>query len=140
MLAGNPGKRPLPTNEPKVGPISAGPPGHLTAAAVAEWRRVTAVASWISDADAVALALYCQYYADWVAAREMLARDGEVIVGANGSERRNPWSQVAKEAATFVRYYAIELGITPSARTRVQALDDAADKGSIKAFAKRKGA
>lgn len=73
----------------------------------------------ITDADLPALKIMSQAY--WIADRaarqletEPFTRDDE-----NKIERKSPWLQIWRDAATTFRAYASEFGMTPVARARV---------------------
>jgi P27 family predicted phage terminase small subunit len=73
----------------------------------------------ITDADLPALRIMSQAY--WIADKaakqlevEPFTRDDE-----NKIERKSPWLQIWRDAATTFRAYASEFGMTPVARARV---------------------
>jgi P27 family predicted phage terminase small subunit len=124
LIEGNPGKRRTNHSEPKPRGGPPGCPSFLPAEAKAEWRRVVAAMPdrFITDADRAALAVYCARWAVFVAAtKEIHARGRGVIVkGYRGSRVKNVALQVQREAAADVKAFAVEFGLTPSARTRIE--------------------
>lgn len=187
-LEGNPGKRPLNKNEPKFAPKAPGCPTWLTLEAKAEWRRLVAeldAIGMLTKVDRAAMATFCQQWAIYKDAIELVKRDGMVLMVApvtyvdlgvmsedrlaglskqqllrlaeyrNVPVRRgatksaiataiaeyssadevihtttiyvnavpNPMLKTAKDAATLVRQLAVEFGLTPSARTRIELPD-----------------
>jgi P27 family predicted phage terminase small subunit len=73
----------------------------------------------VTDSDTPALKIMSQAY--WIADKavrqletEPFTRDDE-----NGIERKSPWLQIWRDAATTFRAYASEFGMTPVARARV---------------------
>ena len=112
------------------------PPDHLYDEAVAEWKRVAPVlykSGVLTTVDRTVLAAYCQCYARWIHAEEALAvmasRDrlktgGLVLQTANGNFVQNPLVGIASRAIGDMVKYAIDLGMTPSSRSRVQALPE----------------
>lgn len=129
LLTGNPGKRALNKLEPK--PRAAVPtaPGHLNGDAKLEWKRVCKELSalgLLSNLDRAALAAYSQAYGRWVKAERALAKmnndaDGLVIQTKSGNMIQNPLVGVANKAMGDMMKYATEFGMTPSARTRINA-------------------
>lgn len=126
-LAGNPGKRPLPQNEPKPGVPSSPPyaPRHLGSEAKREWRRLVPrlmAVGIFTELDYAALALYCEAYGRWVVAEEHLRADteGEILVSEKGFRYINPWRTVANQAWEQMRKILVEFGMTPSSRSRVK--------------------
>lgn len=137
IVRGNPGRRPLPENEPQIAPPEKPPeaPAHLGKAAREEWDRQVQTlhaCGVITTADVSALAAYCQLYGRWVEAEKLLAKhrdfaayngdpnEGFLVSTPNGASMQHPLVGVANTAARDMMRYAAELGMTPSARSRVQ--------------------
>lgn len=85
----------------------------------AEYKQPLIDAGVVSDADAPALKIMSQAF--WIADRAVrqletkpFTRDDE-----NKIERKSPWLQIWRDAATVFRAYASEFGMTPVARARV---------------------
>lgn len=132
LVTGNPGKRALPKAEAKVAPALPSPPPHLSDEAKVEWGRVSEdlyKVGLLSVVDRAALAAYCHAYARWVQAEraiaEMAKRDqltgGLMIKTTNGNAIQNPLVGTANKAAADMVRYAAEFGMTPSARSRINA-------------------
>lgn len=131
-VLGNPGKRALPKKEAK--PIRGIPlpPKFLSGEAKDEWVRVVDElyqAGLLAKCDRPALAAYCRLWARWVDAETALneCREadpvyfGLVITTANGNMMQNPLVGAANKAAADMVRYAVEFGMTPSARSRITA-------------------
>src|SRR3990167_7992754 len=87
ILRGNPGRRPLPTSEPKPPLAIPRPPSHLDKAAKAEWRRIgrkLLEQGIVTELDGSALGVYCVAYSRWKDAEEHLAQYGTVIKTPTG--------------------------------------------------------
>ncbi len=132
LVTGNPGKRPMPRAEAKVVPALPSPPPHLADEAKVEWGRISDdlfKVGLLSHIDRAALAAYCQAYGRWVQAEralaEMAKRDqltgGLMIKTTNGNAIMNPLVGIANKAAADMVRYAVEFGMTPSARSRINA-------------------
>lgn len=148
LVTGNPGKRPLNRAEPK--PAAAGlpqPPAELSGDARNEWRRVAQQlhqAGLLATLDRAALAAYCQAFARWRQAERALAAMAEkdavtgglLIKTSNGNAIQNPLVGIANKAAAAMVRYAAEFGMTPSARSRIEAAprDDGAKDPAAKYF------
>lgn len=121
---GNPGKRALNDSEtPVVRDEVVRAPGHLGAVARREWgrlKRKLGPAGLLTALDADVLAMYCQAFARWVEAEDQLARFGPVVKTKNGNLVQNPYLAVANRSMEQMLAYARELGMTPSARSRIQ--------------------
>ncbi len=122
-LAGNPGKRPLDASGmPQFDRALPRCPSHLNERARREWRRVVHElhdAGVVTKIDRTILAMYCTAYGRWEEAEEMIEEQGAVITGAKGGLSQNPWLWTTNRALEQLRRYLAELGMTPSARSRV---------------------
>jgi P27 family predicted phage terminase small subunit len=130
LLRGNPGKRALTVHEPQplMLPAVPEPPSFLTGYAAEEWRRAAPEAPLrLADQDRSTLAAYCTAYARWYAAEEALARMADrdertgalLVQTADGNAKRNPLVKIA--AAADMLAFALQFGMTPSARVRLAA-------------------
>lgn len=127
-LAGNPGKRALNESEPQFAPGRPPCPAHLVGEARTEWSRVTRLlveAGLLTKADRAALAAYCEAWATWVLAVEMLAKPkeeggGMVTITENGYPMLSAWWTVSQQAAKSMRSFLVEFGLTPAARSRMK--------------------
>jgi P27 family predicted phage terminase small subunit len=136
LLRGNPGdhKDRLNLNEPQPEQVAnvPDPPPYLVGHAADEW---CVVAEELQRLDLLAivdlpsLGAYCYAYGQWRTAAEALARmaandpvmSGLVIKGRYGDAIQNPLVSIARKAAGDMVRYAAEFGLTPSARTRIDA-------------------
>lgn len=141
IIRGNPGNRPLNTNEPDVPPAVPPPPRHLSADAIEEWERVTKglyAAGILTDIDMGALAAYCQAYGRWAQAERaintMAANDpvskGLLMRSAKGNPMTNPLLGIANKSMSDMVRYAAEFGMTPSARSRIRVTDAVAESAN----------
>lgn len=123
ILHGNPGKRPLPKNEPKPKPKRLRCPSDLHGEAAAEWRRASkalAAAMITTDLDHSALHVYCAAYGRWFDAEEKIREEGMIIKSPNNYPIVNPCLGIANRAMDQMRAFMCEFGMTPSSRTRVK--------------------
>lgn len=122
--AGNPGRRPLNENEP-IYPAGVGdPPGHFSEEAREEWIRISRLmmaSGVLTEGDRAVLSLYCSVWSKWLRADRMVARTGEVLKTPDGGMYQNPYLAVANRAAEQLSKLAAQLGLDPTARTRVVA-------------------
>jgi P27 family predicted phage terminase small subunit len=75
------------------------------------------------------LAGYCQAFAAWAECERFLAENGNVIVLRNDKGeirwiQEAPQARLALKHLEKVRQFAAELGLSPSARTRIHAQPD----------------
>ena len=125
-------KRGRPKAEPR--PPNALPrcPSHLDATARKEWRRLAKplhAMGLLSTADRGAFAAYCQAWSRWVEAERKLKETPMLIRTPSGYAQQSPWLSIANKQMELMGRYMTELGLTPSARTRL-AVDAGAGSGS----------
>ncbi|MEP6830078.1 MAG: phage terminase small subunit P27 family [Rhizomicrobium sp.] len=132
MLEGNKGKRPLPYNEPTPPPDMPVCPDYLNTYARAEWARVADTLfsiGTLARLDQTMLAAYCIAYSRWRHAEEDLERMAQtdssthaaVIRTKHGNLIQNPMVGVANTARREMQRLAAEFGLSPSARTQIDA-------------------
>lgn len=122
LLKGNPGKRRLNTAEPAPEIKAPDCPKWLTKVAREEWNRVLPELlrlQVISMLDRAALAGYCQSYANWRHAQGILKRFGFTFTTDKGYVGQRPEVAIAQRERQIMRQFQQELGLTPSARSRV---------------------
>lgn len=122
IMRGNPSKRPLPKNEPRV--VAALPPcpRWLRADARREWRRAgrqLEQIGLISHVDLATFAAYCTAYGQLVEAERGIAEHGLIQTSPNGMEVKSVWVTLADKARLTIAKLAPEFGMSPSSRTRV---------------------
>ncbi len=122
ILEGNPSRRPLPQREPKPDRTMPVPPVVLGAIAMEEWHRMAPELQRIgvlTMADRTNLAAYCKLYERWVLAEQKVNEEGLTVETFNGYVIHNPHIGIANTALGLMLKYMIELGLTPSSRTRI---------------------
>jgi P27 family predicted phage terminase small subunit len=88
----------------------------------------------ITLADRDTLYAYCEAVAQHREVSLRLANEGFAVRGMNGGMVKNPLIQIQRDAATLIRSFAQEFGLTPSARSTIKMhVNDAnADKGAAR--------
>lgn len=127
-LAGNPGKRPLPRNEPQPPDGEVQPPGWLSDEALEIWREHAPAMiqmRLLTVADASTFALFCAAFAMYRLAQEVIDDEGPTYESINIKTgvvmvRARPEVAIAADAWRRVTVMAVQFGMTPSARGRVQ--------------------
>lgn len=115
-------------------PVAAPPvPDFLTPDAVAEWHRAVEALmalGWISKLDTMALATYCQAFADWQRFQRMIAErntasldglGGEVQTFKTGAQQTSVLRQLANDAEKRANAAAAQFGMSPLARRNMKA-------------------
>ena len=132
MIEGNPGRRALNPREAKPELELPSPPPFLNADAKEEWVRVSAELyglGLLTGIDRGPLAAYCQAYGRWTQAERAILEmqkngklgAGLMIMTSNGNAIQNPLVGTANKAMRDMIHCAAEFGMTPSARSRVDA-------------------
>ncbi len=137
VLEGNPGKRPLPQNEPKPKSIAPKCPTHLDKIAKKEWRRVVKELEplgLVTQIDMAALAAYCQAYSRWVQAEDMIRKHGMLVKSPNGYPMQSPYLAIANKAVEQMKAFMSEFGMTPASRTRIEVKSSAEKEDSLEAL------
>lgn len=132
MLNGNPSKKAESDLQGVIAPEVklCDPPEILSERAMTEWHRIgreLEILGLVSALDVAALAAYCQAWADWCWAREMIelyqcehgGEAGFVMGTATGYKQISVYVQLAGAAEKRMREWAAEFGLTPAARARV---------------------
>lgn len=125
-LQGNPGKRAMPADEPKIETHRPRKPrgmndGQPAAAKFYDrYAAVLAEAGITTLADEAAFRLMAMHYAFALEAGKLLAREGLMDEDERGLPRKHPMAQVWRDNSTMALKYMAEFGMTPSSRTRVK--------------------
>lgn len=143
LVRGNPGKRAMNKREAKLPPSRPAAPPFLCADGQAEWGRVLETlyaVGLVTALDAAALGAYCASYGRWAQAERALreaedSADGGLITRtASGNVIQNTLIGTANKAAADMVRYAVEFGMTPSARSKVNARPPDADDPAAEFF------
>lgn len=141
-IQGNPGKRPLNKREPKPKGTPTCP-SHLDDEARKEWRRLSKELTslgLLTSVDRSALAAYCSAYSAWVDAETFLAKYGKVIKSPSGYAMPNPYVSIRNQSLDQMRKFAIEFGLTPASRSRLQVEPQSQEPDPFAAFMQSIGA
>ncbi len=130
LLEGNPGKRPI--NENEVLPLGEiKKPSHITGPAAEEWDRVitSMPGGFYTAADVPTLSTYCVAWVLYRNALAIIARrpedgGGMEATGSQGQKIAHPQLAVAKQYSELILKCADRLGMSPAARTRLQAPEE----------------
>src|SRR3954470_6373028 len=133
ILHGNPGKRPLPQNEPTPPAVIPDPPDHLDEVAKREWERITMLLSQVglmAQLDMAGVAAYCVSYSRWADAEKRVAKHGTIVLSPDKKfPMKSPYLCIAESAMESMRKLLGEFGLTPAARARVQVEKKPANPG-----------
>src|SRR6185312_26534 len=124
ILAGNPGKRPMNTNEPRPEPMVPDCPAELGPTARQEWERLATELGKLrilTALDRAALAAYCNAYGLWAEATEAIQKYGTMVKSPTGYPIQSPYVSIANRQAEIMMRIASEFGFTPASRSRISA-------------------
>ena len=139
VLEGNPGKRPLPENEPKPKPIPPHCPTWLNAEAKRMWKKLAPELDrmgLLTTVDGEAFAAACQSYGIWVECEKYFKKKdpetgkpyGRTYEYTNKADATNiverPEVKIGQKAIAEFRAFCSEFGLTPSSRTRIEVKAD----------------
>ncbi len=123
VIEGNRGKRPLNKQEPQPRRGRPSCPRWLKGEARKEWKRVVPELDHLgllTVVDRAALVTYCQAWARYVEAEEMLSQYGGVLKSKTSDYIQvSPYSTISKQNALLVKAFCQELGLTPASRGRI---------------------
>ena len=135
LVTGNAGKRALNKTEPKPRREIPSCPAHLDDSGKVAWGRLSVLLDRmgvLTEADSFALERLCDCYADILACRILIERDGRtyetVDQGGNTLIKNNPAVNQLRAADSQFKSYLVEFGLTPAARSKVHAIPDDDDK------------
>ena len=138
LLKGNPGNRPLNKQEPKPRTDTPRCPSWINKDAKEKWKELVPKLKQmgvLTYVDGDALANYCQTWSRWRAAEEFIQRHGDVLPIKDDKGRikylqQVPQVAIARNLIQILNRYQQEFGLTPSARTRINAapVESADDK------------
>ena len=124
LLEGNPGKRKLNDKEPRPEKKAPSCPKWLEPEAKREWRRLAKkleLMGVLTEVDMTAFAGYCQAYARWKEAEEFITQHGTIVKTPSGYWQTVPQVSIAQTYLKIMNRLAEQLGLTPSARSRIVA-------------------
>lgn len=123
ILRGNPGKRPLRTDEATIaGEFDLTPPAYLKGQALALWNELASVlkeSRVLTAADRPTFLLLCDAWTTWHTLRESLDITGPMMTTARGVSIVNPLVDSVRRAQETYRKLSIEFGLTPTSRAKV---------------------
>lgn len=122
VLQGNPGGKPLNTQEPQPTRGAPRPPASLRGEALAEWGRIVPELDslgLLAKVDRAYLVAYCESWAAFDASREILAEQGPLVTGRDGGLVKNPAAQIMKDSADLMLKFGARFGLSPADRVRL---------------------
>jgi len=123
LLSGNPGKRPV-KDEPKFTPANETPPDSLDEIGKGEWNRIAPElreAGVLTKMDEKILWCYCDEFSTAEQCVIKLHEQGLMIRRTSRSKvlTPNPYLAIKVKSFAVLKSLAVELGLTPSSRSRI---------------------
>lgn len=123
QLRGNPGKRQLNEREPRPAAERVpSAPRWMSPGAKGQWRKLAPrlhAAGLLTEVDALGLAMLCEAAGQYVEWKEIVAREGALAVSDQGNVYQHPAVALMNRARADVLKWAVQFGMTPSARSRI---------------------
>ena len=122
ILEGNPGKRPLNTNEPKPSTQIPKCPMWLEPEAKIEWDRMAPILSKLrvlTEADITGFIGYCQSWARYVEAEKYLSDNDTIFITNTGYMQQVPQVGMSQKYLKLCQSFMTEFGLTPSSRGKL---------------------
>lgn len=123
VFEGNPGKRPLNTDEPMPERRAPECPDWLEEEAKVEWTRMAdkmEALGILTEIDMTAFAGYCQAYARWMEAEEFMSKHGTIFKTPSGYIQQVPQVSIAQTYLKVMKDFCSEFGLTPASRSRIK--------------------
>lgn len=95
-----------------------------------EWRRQAEELKSlgvIAKLDRAALAVWCDTWEEYLTAVSMVRKHGKQVKGSMGQKVISPWFRAKASAADRLLKYAAQFGFTPSARARINSVEQGED-------------
>ena len=121
LVRGNPGRRPIPTNEFRPEPSTPSCPPHLGGEGKREWRRLAKLLGGvITQVDRSTLAMICTCWERYLLAEGRLTEGEFIVQGALSRPMPSPWLAISNRAIELHTRLCVEFGLTPASRTRIR--------------------
>ncbi len=127
MARGNPGHvtglKQGYSREPQPAKCIPSCPEFLNKVAQEEWQRIAPELDelgLLTGCDRAVLAGYCQCWARWQQAEAAIDKEGLTITGPTGWVQPAPAVGISIKMLAAMKGYAVQLGLSPSARSRIQ--------------------
>lgn len=137
ILAGNPGKRKLRSDEPSPTAGVPDPPATLHPDIKAQWDKVGALLNGmgvLTKADGSALLLLARAAADFLTYSDAAPPGSDVLMSDEGNAYWNMAAAARDKAESRLLRMLVEFGLTPSSRTRVAAIKPKQNDGKSRFF------
>ena len=125
LLEGNPSRRPIPAQEPKLAPTAPDCPAWVTGEARVHWPEIAKqleAMTVATTADKFALGLLVDALGQYIAAKKEIEEQGATFTTEKGYVQVHPSVAIMTNAWERVLKCLKEFGLTPAARTKVHVI------------------
>lgn len=126
VLRGNPGRRPLPVNEPKPADNCDDCPVWVCESGRVEWARLVPrlkAVGLFTNLDTNGFARYCECLGDWEETKQFLRENGHTYQTSTASGalayKKFPQSSLLRDLDKTLAGYEASFGMSPASRTRL---------------------
>lgn len=124
ILSGNPGKRPINTEEfvPEIDVKDIKPPQNLTKNAKKIWKDVLNLAppGMIKGLDFSEMVRFCVSYDLYMTAYDKVQAEGMVMLNEKGVTIPNPWVAIMNKQSEVMASSSSNLGLSPASRSKLR--------------------
>lgn len=109
--------------QPQASPEVPTPPAFLGKTAKNEWRRVAPELhrlGLLTQLDRASFAAYCASYGRWVELEKIVTAQGMTFMTKRGVVYKRPEVTMAQKECALMRQFALEFGLTPTSRSRIE--------------------
>lgn len=146
VLEGNPGKRPLPANEPKPIPVAPKCPTWLCREGRRLWKYLAPRLErlgLLTEIDGPAFAAVCQSFGTYVELEQRLKQVGRTMEFTNKAgatnEAERPEGRMARQALEQCKTLFTEFGLTPASRARICVKADSGEQDPMETLLRKAG-
>jgi P27 family predicted phage terminase small subunit len=113
-------------NEPKPKKCIPKAPKEMTKRVKKYWPKIAKqlnACGILTELDANALGAYCEMYLRWTDANKKLEKHGLIVLSPSKYPIQSPYLAISNKALEQMQKIAVEFGMTPSSRSRIQVPD-----------------
>jgi len=137
ITRGNPGQRPINTDEPIPPAADLTPPDTLSEVGVGKWNELTALLTRMgvfTQADRSAIERYCLIHEQWMVVAAHVREHGMTQITQTGYSQLTAEGSLFKSLPADLLKIEQQFGMTPAARSSLKVADAAAPADPLEAY------
>lgn len=137
IARGNPGQRPINTDEPVPPAADLTPPDTLSEVGVEKWTELTALLTRMgvfTQADRSAIERYCLIHEQWMVVAKHVREHGMTQITQTGYSQLTAEGSLFKSLPADLLKIEQQFGMTPAARSSLKVADAAAPADPLEAY------